>query len=554
MVPADTLVCDTAQIAVWQSDPAFAYSRELIAPEINVLEWFSRWFGKLLDKIFGNTLVAEYSEVVLICIAILILVLVIWFLYKKRPELFMHSRKSTLPYTVGEDTIYGVDFAEGIADALVRTDYREAVRLLYLQTLKFAERSGERRDGMKGNHWFIAGIIAFLVLMFAIECRLPKKFVWNPTFSHYDKQPFGCAVFDSLVSSSLPKGYSLSRKTFYELEQEDTTLRRGILVVTDNLHLTDVDVEAMLKMAGRGDRIMLAGSSFSRILKDTLGFECSYSYFSPSALKKYATALLSKDSLCWVGDSAVYPQQTFCFYPQLCQSYFFADSISCKVLAEKTVTGEAAHPVAMSVSWGKGEVILASTPLLFTNYGVLDGKNAAYLFRILSQMGGFPIVRTEGYMKETAQAQMSPFRYFLSQPPLRWALYLSMVSILLFMIFTARRKQRAIPVIREPENKSLEFAELIGTLYYQKKDHADLVRKKYLYFAEELRREMQVDVEEVAEDERSFGRIARKTGMEVEEIAKFIREVRPVIYGGRRINAEQMKVLIDKMNEIINHI
>ena len=74
MVPADTLVCDTAQIAVWQSDPAFAYSRELIAPEINVLEWFSRWFGKLLDKIFGNTLVAEYSEVVLICIAVLILV------------------------------------------------------------------------------------------------------------------------------------------------------------------------------------------------------------------------------------------------------------------------------------------------------------------------------------------------------------------------------------------------------------------------------------------------------------------------------------------------
>ena len=56
MAPADTLVCDTAQVAAWQSDPAFAYSRELIAPEINVLEWFSRWFGKLLDKIFGNTL------------------------------------------------------------------------------------------------------------------------------------------------------------------------------------------------------------------------------------------------------------------------------------------------------------------------------------------------------------------------------------------------------------------------------------------------------------------------------------------------------------------
>ena len=28
--PADTLVCDTAQIALWQSDPAYNYNRELI--------------------------------------------------------------------------------------------------------------------------------------------------------------------------------------------------------------------------------------------------------------------------------------------------------------------------------------------------------------------------------------------------------------------------------------------------------------------------------------------------------------------------------------------
>ena len=36
--------------------------------------------------------------------------------------------------------------------------------------------------------------------MFAIEYHLPKKFVWVPTFSHYDEQPFGCAVFDSLLT------------------------------------------------------------------------------------------------------------------------------------------------------------------------------------------------------------------------------------------------------------------------------------------------------------------------------------------------------------------
>lgn len=134
--PTDTLVCDTAQIAAWQSDSAYAYNRELIAPEINILGWINNWFGEILRKIFGSHFADQYSELILICIALLLLCLIIWFAYKKNPGVFMRSGKSALPYTVEEDTIYGVDFPGGIADALSRQDYREAVRLLYLQTLK----------------------------------------------------------------------------------------------------------------------------------------------------------------------------------------------------------------------------------------------------------------------------------------------------------------------------------------------------------------------------------------------------------------------------------
>ena len=79
---------------------------------------------------------------------------------------------------------------------------------------------------------------------------------------------------------------------------------------------------------------------------------------------------------------------------------------------------------------------------------MLDGDNAAYLFRLLSHLKGLPVVRTEAY-GAGAQVEVSPFRYFLSQRPLRWALYLTMLVLVLFMVFTARRRQRAIPVIRE---------------------------------------------------------------------------------------------------------
>lgn len=141
--PADTLVCDTVKIAIWQSDSAYDYNRELITPELNVFDWIGRQFDHLLRKIFGSHFAEQYSELILICIAIIILLLIIWFIYKKRPELFMRSHKNALPYTVEEDTIYGVDFPEGIASALSRRDYREAVRLLYLQTLK--QLSDEQR-------------------------------------------------------------------------------------------------------------------------------------------------------------------------------------------------------------------------------------------------------------------------------------------------------------------------------------------------------------------------------------------------------------------------
>ena len=422
---------------------------------------------------------------------------------------------------------------------------------------------------MKASRWFIVFIVAFLLIMFAIEYNLPKKFVWTPTFSHYDEQPLGCALFDSLLSSSLPHGYSLSKETFYQME-EDTVDKMGILVIANTLSMVKADVNALLKMAERGNKIMLVSNNYPKLLEDTLGFYCTYSHFNAAAFRKYASSIFRKDSIYWVADS-VYSRQLYRCYPQFCNSSFRRyDSKVIRKLAEKDMTdaiGDALadsdsvkvysnyHPLlAMARPWGEGEIILVSTPLLFTNYGVLDENNANYIFRLLSQMGELPIVRSEGYMKATAQVQQSPLRYLLAHQPLRWALYLTMITILLFMIFTAKRRQRAIPVVREPANKSLEFTELIGTLYFQKKDHVDLVRKKFAYLAEELRREIQVDIEEVADDKRSFERIARKTGMDAGEIAKFIHEVRPVLYGGRAIDSEQMKVFIDKMNEIINHI
>ena len=70
------------------------------------------------------------------------------------------------------------------------------------------------------NKRFLFFVAAFLVFVFIMEWSVPARFVWNPTFNHRDEQPFGCAVFDSLMSRSVPAGYEVTKKTFAQLERE----------------------------------------------------------------------------------------------------------------------------------------------------------------------------------------------------------------------------------------------------------------------------------------------------------------------------------------------
>ena len=67
---------------------------------------------------------------------------------------------------------------------------------------------------------------------------------------------------------------------------------------------------------------MLVSSSFTKILEDTLKFDCTYSYFRSVDLKKYAASLLKRDSIYWIGDPEVYSRQVFRFYPQVLQVLF----------------------------------------------------------------------------------------------------------------------------------------------------------------------------------------------------------------------------------------
>lgn len=469
---------------------------------------------------------------------------------------------------------------------------------------KMEELSRRKEVVMKSSRNFLFAMLVLFVLFCLLQVNLPKKFVWSPTFSHVDKQPLGCFVFDSVLTQSLPNGYHVTKKTFFQLDQEHAKEKISVLMVVDQQNLKQLDVKYLCNIARRGGKVMVvASSSFDdgrnadTVVVDELERTFNVriedgTYFSLrgilAGLKAHDNDMY--DTIYWNNRETMYAAQSYRMFYNMVGGTLFVDSVpKVKRLAYTlstagydykldslyvgdftsfdTIVDEKERieridtfaikkvPTAVSVPYGKGEVIFVSSPLLFTNYGMLEGNTFVYIFRLMSYLADLPVYRTEAYVKTDAMlvAEQSPFREFIKRPPLRWALYLALLGVVLFMIFTARRRQRVIPIMSKPANRSLEFIQLIGTLYYQRKDHVDLVRKKFKLFAEELRKTAGVDISDVNTDDREYLLLAEKTGMNSDRLKKVIRQIRLVLHSEGNISVEEMRSLIDAMDTIVRH-
>lgn len=449
---------------------------------------------------------------------------------------------------------------------------------------------------MMSNRRFLIAMAVLFFVLFAVQLLLPKAFVWNPTFYHEDRQPLGCYVFDSIMRQSLPNGYQVTQKSFYQLDKMSKNKKIAVLVVVDYKYIKNLDVVHLENIARRGGKVMIVSSG--GLICDSLDkrkyvlphvkVEGS-SYFNleflTRSIKRQAPMLY--DTLYWRKHDRVYSARPYKIYRELLGDYISVDSVPYVVLAYKWMKQEyelkedslykGKHwndttyivgkkyiheyakkqmPVAVVVPCGKGELVFDNQPLLFTNYGVLNQDLSTYVFRMMSQISDLPVYRTEAYLdrNDMQGTYYSPFREFLKRPPLRWALWLSLLGVVLFMIFSARRRQRAIPVITKPANKALEFVQLIGSLYYQRHDNRDLVEKKFRFFSEEVRHKIGVDVSDVNRGDEDCIVLARRTGLDCQELGKTIRQIRLVVHLEGNISSAEMRRLIDAMDAILDRL
>ena len=118
---------------------------------------------------------------------------------------------------------------------------------------------------------------------------------------------------------------------------------------------------------------------------------------------------------------------------------------------------------------------------------------------------------------------MGDLSFIMSQPSLKIAWRLLLAGIILYLFFRGKREQRIIPVIKKPENTTIEFAQSISSLYYQEGDPSDLVQKKITYFLDNVRNRYYMDTQQI--DEKFAERLYNKSGKDKELVGNIVNSI-----------------------------
>jgi hypothetical protein len=327
---------------------------------------------------------------------------------------------------------------------------------------------------MKENRKYLALLAVAILLVLAVEWLTPKPVNWTATYSQEDKNPFGSYVLFDLLPDIFP-GIAIRtlNENLYEQSLAGEMVNGNYIFVNNQFEVGEEDIDVLLSLANKGNSIFIASYGFPQYLKDTLVFETENVFFISDSL-----------GLNLVNAKIKSPDD---YYFKRVDYLYTFKPLTKEKKSTYQVLGNSSkgEPNFIRIPFGEGYFYLNTMPLAYTNYNMLYRQNARYISHSLSYLPVQPTFWDEYYKINRAESR-TPLRYIISQPPLKWALYLTIIALILFMIFEAKRKQRIIPIVKPLANTTLEFTETVGRLYFQYKDHKNIADKKITYFLENL--------------------------------------------------------------------
>lgn len=169
-------------------------------------------------------------------------------------------------------------------------------------------------------------------------------------------------------------------------------------------------------------------------------------------------------------------------YIETDDSYYYDDMVI--ISTDK----EYERPIFIKFKVGDGWIYLHSVPQAFYNASMFTEEGLEYAESVFSNLPKGHYLWHEHSKKWNPNNDYedmsggdninrdSPLKYILANRSLSWAYFTLLISLLLYIIFKTKRKQRVIPAIQPNHNNSLDFVNTVSKLYLRQNKHNKFIK------------------------------------------------------------------------------
>jgi len=380
---------------------------------------------------------------------------------------------------------------------------------------------------MNRNSTLILIIVVLIVAggIFYIRQYIPK-YEWKEQYEEVSEEPYGMKVFYNLLKDKNVVFKAI--KNNFNTNLDTLATNASYVVFGDYLHIDSLRAEHILKFVENGNTAFIAAKNAP--LEIT---RCGV--YLPDSIYPYNNYLDSSIHISYANNKTTtnfhhqFLKDTTNYYWHGYNKSHFNDSLAAdfyplSYLNDTLVNG-------YYFNYREGKVVVCSTPILFTNYNLIqeDGFTNANIFLALLNTDKIywdAISQKVIDNSRGGKIEGSPLQFLFSDKTLKWGWYLFLFTIVLYLFFRSKREQRIIPVLPKNTNTSIAYTKAIGVLYFKKGQHKLIANEMYIILMAQLRNRYNLIV---SKDEKEWiPHIALKSGIKEKTIMELFKNFRNV--------------------------
>lgn len=365
---------------------------------------------------------------------------------------------------------------------------------------------------------YIALFVLIVIGIVYAESIKQKQISWFPSFSATHKIPYGTYVLRKELKTLFPK------KKIKEVYQppytflKDTTHKGTYFFIDNAVNFGEDEFNELLKFVSRGNDVFI---STNGVNIDTLHTQTKI--LRTASYKENPSVRLENPN---------FNKKEYVFDKDFTKfSFKEVDTLNTTILGNIIVRNSKDSIVKsganfIKVKYKKGFFYLHTFPFAFTNYNMLLENNDEYVANVLSYLDDEKDILWDAYYKTGKSKITSPMQFVLQSKPLKWAYYVALIGVLFLVIFKAKRKQRAIPVITSLKNQTLAFTRTIANMYYEKSDHKNIIDHKVNLFLDYIRTHHRISTLTI--NSKFYKKLANRSGNTIENTEKLFKKIEEI--------------------------